>query len=341
MGTTGWSDVGGGWSGVGDFAGNPSRTRGDGSTIPSSTKAITDLMKNNQKGTFSPSLLGNLKNTNWGSIRRADGTPGVNGQPGTDHTAGKMTGVDGVAGAALQAGGMMLATQGLMGNSRGTWTGVGEGAAGGAMIGLQMGGPLGAAIGAGVGAGIGLGEKIAGVESQRNEAIRLVKQVYNIKINNGTADSIVQIAKSKYGNAVSVAIRSSDVRQLLQLYAEQNGQKSNLYLNDPHGVSLMQTNAGLQQGAVYHNGSALTYQSSLSTWGIGGTQIPTGNPYAGGNFTVMVSPEATQNLWANGVAQGIDANGRRVASANVSGGTASSSRLSGASMMLDPDMVYA
>ena len=89
---------------------------------------------------------------------------------------GKITGMHGAAGAAMFSGGMMVAQQGLLGSSRGTWGGVAEGTAGGAAIGFSLGGPLGAAIGAAAGFGIGIGEKLAGVETKENEAKRLVKQ---------------------------------------------------------------------------------------------------------------------------------------------------------------------
>jgi len=74
---------------------------------------------------------------------------------------GSITGMHGVAGAAVFAGGTMLAEQGLMGSGAGTWGGVAEGTAGGAAIGLRWW-PARAAIGAGVGLGIGLGEKAFG-----------------------------------------------------------------------------------------------------------------------------------------------------------------------------------
>ena len=198
-------------------------------------------------------ILANLKNTNWGGFTRND--------------QGSINGVNGVAGAALFTGGTMLATSGLMGNNRGTWTGIGEGAAGGAMIGLQMGGPLGAAIGGAVGAGIGIGEKIAGVESPENEAKRLVKQIYNISIDNSMAQKIVAIAQQKYANHVSIAVRDPDIRKMLQLYAEGTGQKFPLSATTPVGGSLVEQGGNLYQQASYVNGQPYTFQSSLPVLG--------------------------------------------------------------------------
>ena len=196
---------------------------------------------------------------------------------------------------------------------------------------------MGALIGGAAGALIGIGEKLAGVETPENEAKRLVKQIYSLNIDTATAKQIAAIAKQSYGGHVSSAVRSPEVRQLLQLVAENTGQKSNLFLNDPHGVNLVQS-SGLRQGAVYNNGTPYTYTSNLPVSGPAGSTIPTGNPFGGG-VTVMVSPEQTTNLWATGVAAGIAGSPRQVASAAVNGGLASSARVNGAIMTFSPDTV--
>ena len=306
-------------------------------------------------GAGAPGVMGMLKGfrgMNWGGLTRSagsnvvgygpDGTPHDDmGNPVTDNGDGSITGVNGVAGAALSTGGMMLAQRGLLGPSRGTWTGVGEGAAGGAMIGMQMGGPLGAVIGGVAGFGIGVGEKIAGVESPEVEAQKLVKQIYGIDIpqSNSVIKQIVQMAQSQYGGSVSMTVRTPAVRDLLQLYAESTGQKSNLFLNQPHGVNLTQAGGVLNQSAVYNDGTPYTYASNLPVLGpAGGGQIPTGDPFAGG-VTVQVSAEQTANLWATGTAAAIAGGSRAVAASAVNGQAASASRISGANVMLSPDVV--
>ena len=125
-------------------------------------------------------ILQNLKSTDWGGFSRND--------------KGSITGMHGVAGAAVFAGGTMLAERGLMGSGAGTWGGVAEGTAGGAAIGFTMGGPLGAAIGAGVGLGIGLGEKAFGVKSLQQTAHDDIKSVYGVDIptNSGTVKQVVE-----------------------------------------------------------------------------------------------------------------------------------------------------
>jgi len=213
-------------------------------------------------------MLKNIKGTNWGGFNRApsdwaqdpDGTYSQRG-------GGQITGVNGVAGAAMGAGGMMLAQQGLLGSSRGTWGGVAMGTAGGASIGYQQGGALGAAIGGAAGFMIGIGEKIAGVETPENEAKRLVKSLYFVNIDTAMAKQIVDLAKQKYAGHVSIAVRDPDVRKMLELYAQGTGQKMPLSATTPVGGSLAEQNGRLYQQASFVNGVATTFQSALPVMG--------------------------------------------------------------------------
>jgi hypothetical protein len=232
-------------------------------------------------------IIKGFKGTNWGGFTHSATTPiygtdenGNDVQTGT--SGGGINGVNGVAGAALAGGGMMLAQQGLLGSSRGTWGGVAEGTAGGAMIGMQMGGPLGAVIGAVAGFGIGIGEKLAGVESPENEAKRLVKQLYGVSIDTAMAKQIVSIAQSKYAGHVSIAVRDPEVRKMLELYAQGTGQKMPLSATTPRGGSLAEMGGNLYQQASYVNGTPYTFQSSLPVLGGlgGGTYQAPGSPNA-------------------------------------------------------------
>ena len=168
---------------------------------------------------------------------------------------------------AAGAAGMTLAQSGIFGNSRGTWTGIAEGTAGGALIGEQYGGPLGAAVGAAVGFGVTLGEKVAGVMSPVNEAKKDVKQAYGINIDNKTANQIAQLAKDKYAGHIGIAVRSPEVRQMLQLYSAGTGQKFPLSASTPRAGSLAEQNGGLYQMATTQFGTPYTYQSNLPVLG--------------------------------------------------------------------------
>ncbi len=188
----------------------------------------------------------------------------------------------GTAAGGLAAGaGLALALHGLTGNSAGTWGGIAQGAAGGFLV----AGPIGAAIGA----GIGIGEKLAGVESPRNEAKRLIRQQYGISINNPAADQIVSIARQTYGSRVSIAVRSPEVRQMLGIYAAGTGQSFAPSASSPHGASLAESGGSLYQQSVYQFGKPYTYASALPTYqGVGGGLL-SGGGGGGGSAPTYVS----------------------------------------------------
>jgi hypothetical protein len=220
------------------------------------------------------------ENINMGGYTRAAGSMGALGK-----AAGVLTSP--MAGSLMIAGGTPLAMAGLAGNRRGTFGGLAESIGGGALIGAGIGTMIlpgiGTLIGAGVGAAAGalasLGEMIAGVESPRNHAKKLVQSMYGITINNAVADSIVSLAKQSYGNQISVAVRSPEVRQMLGLYAAGTGQRMPQSAMTPHGASLSSNGGSLSQNAVYQYGNPYTYQSNLP---VAGGQ-PTGSlPSPGG-----------------------------------------------------------
>ncbi len=236
--------------------------------------------------TFSPhAMLSSLKNTDWGGFTR--------------NKEGGITGMHGVAGAAVFTGGTMAAERGLLGSDRGTWAGMGEGAAGGAAVGFTMGGPLGALIGGVAGFGIGLGEKLAGVESPEAHASKLIKQVYGIDIpkSSGTVKQVVAIAQQEFGGQISVAVRSPSVRQLVMLYSEATGQKMPLSAATPYGGSLAEVGGNLYQQAAFQNNQWHAYQSGIPTLGgISAAPYPTPGaiPSAGmGNTTIALNINGT------------------------------------------------
>ena len=328
----GFSSAAGGAGGFGGFGSGTVAGAGGGGSPLSGILGIG-------RGGFGGILSGLKSAVGLGNIG-TDSGGGRWAQVGNQSIA--LDGVGGYANAigrspAFGAAGSMLAMQGLMGSSRGTWGGVGMGAAGGSMVGFQMGGPLGALIGGAAGGLIGLGEKIAGVETPEREAIRLVKQIYSLNIDNATAKQIAGIAKQSYGGHVSSAVRSPEVRQLLQLVAESTGQKSNLYLNDPHGVNLTQAGGRLNQTAFYNNGTPNTYQSSLNVMGPAGSTVPSGNPYGGGggNIILNVNGQSAADLLEGRAGSYIADNPRQVSGASLSGMV----RDKWASMALAPDAV--
>lgn len=238
------------------------------------------------RGAFS-----NLK-TNFG-IGQADlgGTPGVDGAPGTDLGMGttfSSVATSPGAKSIVDAGGMYLAQRGLLGQDRGTTKGIFEGAGGGAMIGFEEGGPIGAAVGAAVGGGIGIGEKLAGVETPENKAIRYAKQDYGLNISMAEARQIVAIANSKFAGNINIAERSPEIRAMLGLYGAGTGQgiASTLSSTMPREGSLVEQGGSLFQSSSYVYGQAERYQSNLPTLGPSGGTYPGGQPPVNLSLTV-------------------------------------------------------
>jgi len=284
--------------------------------------------------------LSNLKGTVWNQ-------DAWNAYPSTfgGNLAG---GIQGVAKSpAGGAAGMMLAMNGLFGGSRGTWSGIAQSTAGGALIGDQIGGPWGAAIGAGAGFLASLGEKLAGVESPENKAKQLIKQLYSINIDNNMAKQIAAIAKQSFGGDIDIAVRSDQVRQLVKLYAEAMGQNhAALTALTPHSASLVESGGKLYQGAVYDNGQAYSYSSSLPVYGGISTQLlPTGSPYAGSaaaanaGITVNLNPQQTVDLWRTGTTQAVQSNPRLVAQSALNGSQSSAARAGNAVNTLAPSVI--
>src|SRR5579859_5502642 len=291
-------------------------------------------------------ILGSLKGSLGGLTRSGDvGLPGVDGQEGIDLGAkgGSITGVDGLAGGALLAGGLAL---GLDGWKRGGGIGALELAGGGAAIGFKFGGPIGAAIGAGIGGAIGLGKWAFGGDDDFTHASKLVRQAYAIDIpkNSSTIKQIVSLAHESFGGSISRAVQSPQVRQLIQLYAESTGQRSNLFAGNPVAAHLVEQGGGLFQGPTYNNGTGYSFASSLPTLGnAGGGIIPSGNPYQGGSLPIVhvsLDPQQTANLWQTGTAAAIAGNPNMVAQSASSGYQSSAARYSSGSALLAPTTIF-
>lgn len=275
------------------------------------------------------SVASGIKNTTGGALLGAN-------------IGSKIPGL-GIAGGALVGAGAGLAADGI---KRGGFVGLGEDVAGGAAIGFQFGGPVGALIGAGVGAAIGTVRLF--FKGARQKIKDLIQQVYGIKVDDNFADMVQQLAKQKYGGDWQVAVRTQEVRDLLKLFAQAHGDKaqSQFVADTVHSASLVQTRGQLTQQAIYDNGQAYTYASSLPTLnGISSSPLPTvargagSTPNYSGPVIVQVSPEATEQLWKSGTAAAIQGNPRLVAQSAVNGYSQSAGRSGNAVSVLSPSAI--
>jgi hypothetical protein len=164
----------------------------------------------------------------------------------------------GKSNAALMAG-AALALDGL---KRGGYVGLAEDTAGGAMIGYKFGGPLGAAIGAAAGAVAGIVRLF--IKGAADKAREKIKALYGVDISDkGVLQQIVDTAKSGFGGNIDMAIRSQQVRDLIQLYAMTTGQKVSGMPGSVTPLSLVQSGGSLYQSPQYNNGTPLPAPGGL------------------------------------------------------------------------------
>jgi hypothetical protein len=233
--------------------------------------------------------------------------------------------------AAAMAGGL-LALDGLR---RGGYAGLAETTAGGAMIGYKFGGPLGAAIGAVAGAVAGIVRLF--VKGAVDKAKEKIKALYGVDISDkGVLQQIVDTAKSAFGGNLDLAIRSPQIRDLIQLYAMSTGQKPTGMPGTVTPVSLVETGGSLFQAPSYSNGTPLPGLSGLP----GLDQIGAGTP-SGGGLVIQLDGPATTALLRGEAVQAIADNPRVVQSAAMAATKSNAGRREMTALQLSPGTITA
>jgi hypothetical protein len=213
-------------------------------------------------------------------------------------TMGQKLSAIGHSNAALMGGGL-LAMDGLR---RGGTLGLAETTAGGALVGFKYGGPLGAAMGAGIGAAAGLVRLF--VKGAQEKAREKIKALYGVDISDkGVLKQIVETAKQAFGGNLDVAIRSQQVRDLVELYAMSAGQRMT---GGPAGMrpgSLVQTGGSLFESPSYQNGSTQPTSGALRVLGGGTASSAAPQPIVlkldGPATTLLLRGEAVQAMADN------------------------------------------
>ena len=228
---------------------------------------------------------------------------------------GTQLGMVGGAGAGLMAAGLM----------RGGWGGFGMSAAGGAILGWQFGGPIGAAIGAGVGAVAGLFRMF--VKSAQEKAREKIKAIYGVDIREkNILAEIVNIAKQGFGGNLDMAIRSPQVRDLVELYALSTGQSTAGLPATMRPVSMLQ------------QGGSLFQQSSS---GLTLDRIGVGSPSGAGPIVVNITVPGAKEFFEKETVRVVVDNPRAVQSAAMSAMKANSGRRESAALQLSPGLITA
>ena len=234
------------------------------------------------------------------------------------------------AGGAIFGAGAGLAAAGLQ---RGGTSGIAMDAAGGAVMGMQLGGPLGALIGGVVGAMAGVVRLfIKGATEKTKEKI---KALYGVDISDkGVLKQIVDMTKSGFGGNIDMAIRSPQIRDLIQLYAMTTGQKTTGMPGAVTALSLVETGGSLFQSPQYNNGTPLPALGGLP----GLDQIGAGTA-SGGGLVIQLDGPATTALLQGQAVQAITNNPRLVQSATMAATKSNANRRELTSLQLSPGTI--
>lgn len=221
---------------------------------------------------------------------------------------------------AALAGGAAL---GLMGLYRGGWSGLGMTTAGGAMIGYKYGGPLGAAIGAGIGAVAGLVRLF--VKGAQDKAREKIKATYGVDISDKhVLKQIVDIARQGFGGNLDMAIRSQQIRDLVELYALSTG----------HGTSGLP--ATMRPAQMLQQGGSLFQQSAggLTLDRIGG-----GLPSAAAPTVINITVPGAKEFFEKETVRVVVENPRAVQSAAMTATRQNAGRREMTGLQLSPGLI--
>lgn len=205
--------------------------------------------------------------------------------------------------------------------------------AGGA-IGTLIAPGLGTIVGLGIGAAAGLIGGLIGFfrQSATEKAHQKIKDIYGVDIQSKSIlQQIVEMAKQSFGGDLDVAIRSQQIRDIVQLYAMSTGQPTKGMSATMNPLGLVQTGGSLYQSPGYQNGTALP--------GLGGLpfldSISAGTPSGGGLGTTVFNLQ----IDSQAVGSVVVSNGRVVARGAISAMKANSGRRELTSLQLSPGLL--
>jgi hypothetical protein len=241
-----------------------------------------------------------------------------------------MLGMTGYGGA-IAGVGAGLAINGIQ---RGGALGIAEATAGGALVGMQFGGSTGAAIGAGVGFLASLGHTLFGGKNDVDEARDRIKKIYGVDIaDKGVLNQIVKMAKSSFGGSIDTAIRSPEVRKLIEEYAMATGQKYTGPASSPRSVGMAESGGSLYQAPSYRGGTPLpSLGGSVPT--LGSITSTSAGPISIGSLSLSLNGQSAADALEGRVASVVTPS--YVANASIQAQTANNGRLPIAALQLQP-----
>jgi len=226
---------------------------------------------------------------------------------------------------AAALGGGLLA---LAGFQRGGLSGLAMTTAGGAMLGFKFGGPIGAAIGAGIGAIAGTARLF--VKSAEEKAREKIRATYGVDIRDkAVLRQIVETAKQAFGGNLDAAIRSQQVRDVIELYAMATGQSTAGLPPSMRPVSLAQ-----QGGALFQQTLTAGAAPALD-------RISAGTPQAAGPIVINISVPGAKEFFEKETVRVVVENPRAVQSAALTATRANAGRRELTALQLSPGTLTA
>jgi hypothetical protein len=234
-------------------------------------------------------------------------------------TMGQKLSALGRSNAALLGG----ATVAMLGLQRGGVSGLAMTTAGGAMIGFKYGGPVGAAIGAGIGAVAGLVRLF--VKGAQEKAREKIKAIYGVDVREkNILAEIVNIAKQGFGSNLDMAIRSQQIRDLVELYALSTGQSTAGLPATVKPVSLLQQSGGLFQS---------------STGGLTMDRIGGGSPSRAAPTVINITVPGAKEFFEKETVRVVVENPRAVQSATIAATKQNAGRREMTGLQLSPGLI--
>jgi len=139
----------------------------------------------------------------------------------------------------------------------------------------------------------------------------------------------VDMAKSGFGGNIDMAIRSPQIRELIELYSMASGQGMKGLAAKQMPTTMSQSGGYISQMPSYWNGTPYTPPVTQTT-GLGGQTV-----------NVQLDPDATREFLNGRMASTIASNPRVVGAAAVESGRQSVSRRQLAAQVLQPSLVLA
>ena len=145
---------------------------------------------------------------------------------------------------------------------------------------------------------------------------------------------IVEMAKQGFGGNLDMAIRTPQIRDLIELYAMSTGQSTGGLPTTMRPVSLVQTGGALFQQPGFSQGGPLPSFGGLSSIGL--DRIGAGNPANAGPMVINITVPGAKEFLEKETVRVVVENPRAVQSAALSATKANAGRRELLSLQLSP-----